>query len=93
MCEEPAAVEPDVNLPLPAYLPESYVPDVHQRLVLYKRSSQVVGRRVADLRSECVDRFGEAPEELDALQEVMALKIELRCPRCARWTRDQGDWC
>ena len=35
-------IEPDINLPVPAYLPEIYVPDVHQRLVLYKRFSQVV---------------------------------------------------
>lgn len=72
-------IEPDVNLPLPAYLPESYVPDVHQRLVLYKRFSQArAADELEDLRAECVDRFGDAPDELDALQEVMMLKIDLR---------------
>jgi transcription-repair coupling factor (superfamily II helicase) len=72
-------IEPDVNLPVPAYLPEIYVPDVHQRLVLYKRFSQAHSAdELEDLRSECVDRFGDAPPELDALQEVMQLKIELR---------------
>lgn len=72
-------IEPDVNLPLPAYLPEQYVPDVHQRLVLYKRFSQAQSAdELEDLRAECVDRFGDAPDELDALHEVMLLKIELR---------------
>ncbi len=72
-------IEPDVNLPLPAYLPEAYVPDVHQRLVLYKRYSQAQSAdELADLRSECVDRFGDAPDELDSLQEVMLIKIDLR---------------
>ncbi len=72
-------IEPDVNLPVPAYLPELYVPDVHQRLVLYKRFSQAQSAdELEDLRGECVDRFGDAPPELDALQEVMQLKIELR---------------
>ncbi|PZR11965.1 MAG: transcription-repair coupling factor [Archangium gephyra] len=72
-------IEPDVNLPLPAYLPELYVPDVHQRLVLYKRFSQAMSAdELEDLRAECIDRFGDAPDELDALHETMMLKIELR---------------
>ncbi len=72
-------IEPDVNLPVPAFLPEMYVPDVHQRLVLYKRYSQAASaEELEDLRSECVDRFGDAPPELDALQEVMMIKIDLR---------------
>ncbi|MCC6333008.1 MAG: transcription-repair coupling factor [Myxococcales bacterium] len=78
---EPARseVEPDVNLPVPAFLPEAYVPDVHQRLVLYKRYSQAqTPDEVAELRSELIDRFGDPPLELDALQEVMLLKQELR---------------
>ncbi len=72
-------IEPDVNLPLPAFLPETYVPDVHQRLVLYKRFAQAQSPdELEDLRGECVDRFGDAPDELDALQDVMQLKIDLR---------------
>ncbi len=72
-------IEPDVNLPLPAYLPETWVPDVHQRLVLYKRYSQAQSAdELEDLRGECVDRFGDAPDELDSLQDVMLLKIDLR---------------
>ncbi|MFO0594047.1 MAG: transcription-repair coupling factor [Myxococcaceae bacterium] len=72
-------VEPDINLPVPAYLPELWVPDVHQRLVLYKRLSQAQSPdELEDLRTECVDRFGDAPPEFDALQELMNLKIELR---------------
>ncbi|MBL9038177.1 MAG: transcription-repair coupling factor, partial [Archangium sp.] len=78
--EAPAQhVEPEMNLPVPAFLPEDFVPDVHQRLVLYKRFSQAASSdELADLRSELIDRFGDAPEEVDNLQEVMMLKIELR---------------
>jgi transcription-repair coupling factor (superfamily II helicase) len=55
------------------------VPDVHQRLVLYKRLSAAQSSdELADLRAECLDRFGDAPPEFDALEEVMSLKIELR---------------
>ncbi len=75
----PDTIEPDVNLPVAAYLPELYVPDVHQRLVLYKRFSQAQNEHdLEELRTECVDRFGDAPPELDALHEVMRLKLELR---------------
>jgi transcription-repair coupling factor (superfamily II helicase) len=72
-------VEPEVTLPLPALIPDDYVPDVHQRLVLYKRFSvAATPEELQDLRAELVDRFGEAPDEVDNLNELMLLKIELR---------------
>jgi transcription-repair coupling factor (superfamily II helicase) len=72
-------IEPEVNLPVPAYLPDHYVPDVHQRLVLYKRFSQAPHPDdLNDLRAELVDRFGDAPDEVDMLHELMMLKIDLR---------------
>jgi transcription-repair coupling factor (superfamily II helicase) len=72
-------VEPEVNLPVAAYLPDFYVPDVHQRLVLYKRFSQAPHPDdLNDLRAELVDRFGDCPEEVDTLHELMMLKIDLR---------------
>ena len=72
-------IEPDVNLPIPAYLPDDYVPDVHQRLVLYKRlSSASTPEELDDLRAELIDRYGDAPNELDALCELMSLKMTMR---------------
>lgn len=78
--EEPReTIEPDVNLPLAAFLPEEYVPDVHQRLVLYKRFSQAASsEELADLRTELVDRFGDLPAEVEALEEMTLVKIDLR---------------
>jgi transcription-repair coupling factor (superfamily II helicase) len=72
-------IEPEVTLPIPALIPDDYVPDVHQRLVLYKRfSSAGSGDEVSDLRAELVDRFGELPDEVDALSELMLLKQQMR---------------
>jgi transcription-repair coupling factor (superfamily II helicase) len=72
-------IEPEVTLPLPALIPDDYVPDVHQRLMFYKRFSQAsTPDELQDLRAELVDRFGEAPDEVDHLSEVMLLKIDLR---------------
>jgi transcription-repair coupling factor (superfamily II helicase) len=72
-------VEPEVTLPLPALIPDDYVPDVHQRLLFYKRFSQASNPdELQELRAELVDRFGEAPDEVDFLSEQMLLKIDLR---------------
>jgi transcription-repair coupling factor (superfamily II helicase) len=75
-------IEPDVRLPLPALIPEEYVPDVHQRLVLYKRFSlATTPDELTDLRSELVDRYGELPDEVDHLTEVMLLRVDMRALR------------
>jgi transcription-repair coupling factor (superfamily II helicase) len=72
-------VEPDVNLPLAALIPDDYVPDVHQRLVFYKRFSLIANPdQLADLRAELADRFGELPDEVDNLSELMLIKAEMR---------------
>jgi len=72
-------VEPEVTLPLAALIPDDYVPDVHQRLVFYKRFSMAqTPDELTDLRGELVDRYGEAPDEVDHLSEVMSLKMDLR---------------
>ena len=75
----PTHVEPDVTLPMPAYIPDDYVPDVHQRLMFYKRFSVAsTPDELTDLRAELVDRFGDAPLEVDNLSELMLLKIDMR---------------
>jgi len=72
-------IEPDVNLPIEALLPDDYVPDVQQRLVLYKRfSAAQTPEELDDLRAELIDRFGDAPPEVDNLGQLMLLKMELR---------------
>jgi transcription-repair coupling factor (superfamily II helicase) len=77
--EEP---DPDVQLPLPAFVPDGYVPDVHQRLYFYKRLAQAAtDEELEDARAEMVDRYGEPPEEVDALCQLMQLKVRLRALR------------
>ncbi|MBX5484433.1 MAG: transcription-repair coupling factor [Myxococcaceae bacterium] len=72
-------IDPEVMLPIPALIPDDYVPDVHQRLSFYKRFSMAANEdELQDLRAELVDRFGDAPDEVDNLNELMLLKLELR---------------
>ncbi len=67
-------LEPEVNLPIPAYLPEEYVPDVHQRLSFYKRLAQArVPEVLEDLRAELIDRYGRLPVEAGYLLDMRAL--------------------
>ncbi len=72
-------VDPDVQLPVPAFIPDPYMPDVHQRLFFYKRLAQAGSdEELEDVRAEIVDRCGEPPEELESLLELMAVKVRLR---------------
>ncbi len=72
-------IDPDVNLPVPAFIPDDYVPDIHLRLMFYKRFSDVHGDdELSDLRGEMQDRFGDIPLEVDNLSEVMAIKADMR---------------
>jgi transcription-repair coupling factor (superfamily II helicase) len=72
-------VDPDVQLPVPAFIPDAYMPDVHQRLFFYKRLAQASSdEELEEVRAEIVDRYGDTPEELDALCQVMAIKVRLR---------------
>ena len=65
-----------LNLRIDLRIPEGYVPEVHQRMALYKRVSQV--RTVAEvdaLRAEIRDRYGALPTEVDGLLTFAALRI------------------
>ena len=73
------AIEPEIHIGLPAYLPEAYIPDVNQRLVFYKKLANVKARSdLEDLVYEMEDRFGPLPELVLDFIEVMDLRRVLR---------------
>ncbi len=78
--QEPSLeIEPDVNLKVPAYFPSGYVPDVEQRLHLYRKLALAKEvEEIADLRLEIEDRFGPLPQEAENLLALSHLKILLR---------------
>jgi len=74
--ERPLYAGPELNLHLPALLPEDYLPDVHLRLVQYKRVAAAAdAAALEDLKSEMIDRFGPLPPAAQALFRVTALKL------------------
>jgi transcription-repair coupling factor (superfamily II helicase) len=65
-----------INLPLAAYLPDSYVRDSTLRLQLYRRLAGVSEQKeIEDLRAEMEDRFGPLPEEAQNLFYLLELKL------------------
>jgi transcription-repair coupling factor (superfamily II helicase) len=64
-----------VELNLPALLPDDYLPDVHHRLVLYKRIAGAGDLdALTELKVELIDRFGPLPEPAQHLFAVQALR-------------------
>ncbi|MEW7977279.1 MAG: transcription-repair coupling factor [Candidatus Sedimenticola endophacoides] len=69
----------EIDLQMPALLPGDYLPDVHSRLVLYKRiASAESEEELRELQVEVIDRFGLMPEPVKALFGITALKLKAR---------------
>ncbi len=72
-------VEPEIKLRIPAFIPEEYVPDANQRLVLYKKLTQASAPAdIDDVLTELVDRFGKLPPAAGYLLDVMRLRLQLK---------------
>jgi len=66
---------PEVDLQAAALIPEDYLPDIHARLVLYKRiSSAETTDDLRELQVEMIDRFGLLPEPVKTLFSIAELK-------------------
>jgi len=67
----------EVNLRIPALIPENYLPDVHLRLIMYKRiSASRDNDELQELQVEMIDRFGLLPNPLKLLFRVTLLKLK-----------------
>jgi len=64
-----------IDLPLPAFIPASYVPDESLRLQLYRRLAEITTHpEIEEIQVELRDRFGLIPEELENLLYQLRLK-------------------
>jgi transcription-repair coupling factor (superfamily II helicase) len=81
-------VEPEIQLGIAAFIPETYIADVSQRLVVYRRLAGIRG--VPDLEAlaeEIVDRYGPLPPMVDTLFRLMELRRWLKDLRVLRARR------
>ncbi len=77
--ESALQVEPEINLKVPAFIPEAYVKDAGQRLVIYKKLTQAESEEdVLDVQNEVLDRFGKYPLATSYLFEIMKLRVLLK---------------
>ena len=75
--DQPLGGGPEINLRLPALIPEAYLPDVHTRLILYKRIANAADEDgLKDLQVEMIDRFGLLPEPTKNLVRLTSLKLK-----------------
>ena len=69
----------EIDLHIPALIPADYLPDVHARLIMYKR---IAGAKqdaaLWDLQEECIDRFGLMPDPMKNLFRLAGLKQRTR---------------
>ncbi|GEA01648.1 transcription-repair-coupling factor [Alteromonas sp. KUL17] len=67
----------EVELRIPALLPEDYIADVNTRLSLYKRLASCTSQDdIDEFQVECIDRFGLLPEPAKNLIEVAEIKLK-----------------
>lgn len=75
----PEDYEPEVRVPVATFIPDEYVEDLKQRLGFYKRFSMCKdAAEVDDTMAALEDRYGSAPPSVEALREVILLKIALK---------------
>ncbi len=74
--DKPLHQGPEIDLSLPALLPDDFIDDIHSRLVLYKRiASATTQPELDELQVEMIDRFGLLPGPAKNLFRVTALKL------------------
>ena len=67
---------PEIDLHSSALIPDDYLPDVHTRLVLYKRIASAENTEdLRDLQIEMIDRFGLLPENTKHLFGISEIKL------------------
>jgi len=68
-------ITPEIRWNKPAFVPDSYIENPHQRLSIYKRLSGVQSYEdLEDMRAELEDRYGPVPQPVLNLLEVMRIK-------------------
>ncbi len=74
-----SAIDPELQVETPGFIPDDYVPDPGQRLELYKRLSATEDDdELRDVMSEIADRYGPVPGDVVLLGELMGVKAIAR---------------
>jgi transcription-repair coupling factor (superfamily II helicase) len=75
--DEPIMRASEVDFHIPALIPEDYIPDIHRRLIEYKRIASARNETaLRDIEIEMVDRFGLIPVPLKHLFRISRIKLQ-----------------
>lgn len=89
--EKPTGIDPQIEIPIDAFIPDEYVPDVEQKIDLYKRLATCMSEDDLEvLRNEFIDRFGKTPLELQNLFMLMKIRLIAVTLRITALRADNG---
>ena len=73
-------LEPEINVTMSGFIPESYIPDIDQRLSAYRRLAKMTElEEIADFKNELIDRYGPLPiEAADLLLKIMFKVLSIK---------------
>lgn len=75
--DAPLSLTAEINLHIPALIPDEYLGDVHQRLLFYKRISNTdTQEKLDNIRMELIDRFGVPPQSVKHLFSVHQIRLK-----------------
>jgi len=76
---QPLGIGTEINLHIPALLPDAYCPDVHERLNLYKRlANSDCAETLAEMQEELIDRFGALPPQAESLMATHQVRLQAK---------------
>ena len=82
---------PDLKLNIPTLFPDFYLPDVHQRLIFYKRIAAAKNSaELYELKLEAIDRFGPLPEAACSLFSIRSLQFKCQDIGVRRFLLDKN---
>lgn len=68
-------LDPEINLPLPAFIPDQYINDIRIRLSFYKALAEIESLdEVDEIENQLRDQFGKPPEQVVNLMGVMTIR-------------------
>jgi len=74
--QTPQRVETTIELPVEAFIPDSYIPDLNQKVEIYKRIAGLASlAELGELEEELVDRFGDLPGPVQNLMAVAKIRV------------------
>jgi transcription-repair coupling factor (superfamily II helicase) len=76
---EDKALDPEINLRIPALIPDNYISDIRLRLSFYKALSEIKDHEdLEKIESELQDRFGPLPEPTQNLLGIMLIRSQCK---------------